>query len=337
MRHRKHNSRLMRVPLITACIGVFGLAGLAGSANAATQIGEVVVDPTPGGGCMFCATVQVAANPSATYAMPADGVLTSWRFHANGQAGTAHLRIYRPTGTPGQFELVAKTPDRPFALDEEATVPARVPVKADDRIGIGVAGPSGVLLTSDYNDQTGGVDFFAPIGSVSSPNPTGGHRVNIAAMLEPDADKDGFGDESQDGCPSNPASQAACAGSTPPPSPPPAVDSIAPTLALAAPSRESVKHGRLHVFGKSNEAAAGVVTGRVRIGRSARSYRLRQANASLATGSRTKIVVRIPKRALLGIRAALRAGRRPNARLTLLARDTAGNAAKAVERIRLVR
>lgn len=330
MPHRKHNSRLLRVPLITACIGVLGLAGLAGSADAATEIGKVVIDPTPNNGCMFCATAQLTVNPSATYAMPTDGVLTSWRFHANGQAGTAHLRVYRPAATPGEFELVAKTPDRPFALDEEATVPTRVPVKADDRIGVGVAGPAGVVLTSDYNDHTGGFDFFAPIGSVASTSPTGGHRVNIAATLEPDADKDGFGDESQDGCPGDPASQATCTA-------PPAVDSSAPILALAAPRRESVKHRRLHVYAKSNEAAAGVVTGRVRIGHSAKSYRLRQANPSLAAGSRTKIVVRIPKRALIAIRAALRAGHRPNARLTVLARDAGGNATKAVKKIRLVR
>jgi hypothetical protein len=80
-----------------------------------------------------------------------------------------------------------------------------------------------------------------------------------------------------------------------------------------------------------------VVTGRVRIGRSAKSYRLRQVNVSLVAGSSTKMVVRIPKRALLAIRAALRAGRSPNARLTLLARDSAGNTTKAVKRIRLVR
>jgi hypothetical protein len=329
MPHRKHNSRLLRVSLITACIGVLGLAGLAGSADAATQIGKVVVDPTPNSGCMFCATAQLTVNPSATYAMPTDGVLTSWRFHANGQAGTANLLVYRPAATPGEFDLVAKTPDHPFALDEEATVPTRVPVKADDRIGVGVAGPSGVMLTSDYNDRTGGFDFFAPIGSVAGTSPTGGHRVNIAATLEPDADKDGFGDESQDGCPGDPASQATCA--------PPAVDSSAPILGLAAPRLESVKHRRLHVFAKSNEAAAGVVAGRVKIGRSAKSYRLRQASASLAAGSRTKMVVRIPKRALLAIHAALRAGHSPNARLTVVARDTAGNTTKAVKRIRLVR
>jgi hypothetical protein len=334
----KHDLRLLRVPLITACVAALGLAGLAGRADAATQVGQAVVDPTPGGGCISCAMVQAATDPSVTYAMPADGVLTSWRFHANGQAGTAHLRVYRPAATPGQFELVARTPDRAFALDEEATVPARVPVKAGDRIGIGVGGPSAVFNTGDPDDQYGAIDFNQPVGSVSIADVSGERRVNIAATLEADVDKDGLGDESQDGCASDPAPGATCTpGSTAPSSAPPAQDSSAPILALAAPRRESVKRGRLYVYAKSNEAAAAVLTGRVRIGHSARSYRLRHANASLAVGSRKKIVVRIPKRALRSVRTALRAGRSPKARLTVLARDTAGNATKAIKRMRLVR
>jgi hypothetical protein len=340
-RHHQRNSRLLRVPLITACIAAFGLAG---SAAAATQVGQVSNDPGAGG-CMSCAFLQVATDSSATYAMPADGVLTSWRFHANAKPGTAHLRVYRPAATPGEFELVARTPDRAFALNEEAAVPTRLPVKAGDRIGVGVGGPSGAFDTGDFDDQLGGVPFFVSMGSVSSPNIFGASRANIAATLEADADKDGFGDETQDGCPGDPTTQASCTGASdsgsPAPAPgapgAPAVDSSAPILALAAPRRESVKRSRLFVYAKSNEAAAGVVTGRVRIGRSARSYRLGQANASLAAGSRKKLVVRIPKRPLLAIRAALRAGRSPRALLTVLARDAAGNPTKAVKRIRLVR
>ena len=331
MRNRTCKSRLLRLPLVTACIGVLGLAGLAGSANAATQLGQLSVDDPNIGGCTNCVVMQVATGPGVTWAMPTDGVITSWRFRASDLPGTAHLRIYRPAATPGQFEFVARTPNRLFALHEEATVPTRLPVKAGDRLGIGVAGPSPVVNTHDPDDQSGVLDIFHQVGAIVTPNVSAEYRVAVVATLEPDADKDGFGDESQDGCPSDPASQGTCSTAPPP------ADSSAPVLGLAAPRRESVKHRWLHVYAKSNEAAAGVITGRVRIGHSAKSYRLRQANASLAAGSRTKLVVRIPKRALSAIRAALRAGRHPNARLTLVARDTAGNPAKAVKRFRLVR
>ena len=35
-------------------------------------------------------------------------------------------------------------------------------------------------------------------------------RINIKAVVEPDVDKDGFGDESQDACPTNAQTQGAC-------------------------------------------------------------------------------------------------------------------------------
>ena len=39
---------------------------------------------------------------------------------------------------------------------------------------------------------------------------TGGFRVNIFAVLESDADHDGFGDETQDQCPTNASTQGPC-------------------------------------------------------------------------------------------------------------------------------
>jgi hypothetical protein len=346
MRRQMNKSLLLRLPLLAACAGVLALAGPAAPAGAATEIGQVSA-ADPGGGCTNCASVQIATDSSANYVMPADGVVTSWRFRANGNPGTAHLRIYRPAAVPGDFELVAKTADRSFALNEEATVPARVAVKAGDHIGIGVTGPAPVFDTGDPDDRYGGVDFFLPIGSVATPNSFGGRRVNMAATLEADADRDGFGDETQDGCPGDPASQATCTpgssggsgGSLVPPSSlaVPARDSSAPRVTLAAPRRESVKRGTLHVFATSNEAATGAATGKVTLGRTAKAYRLRQTTTPLAPGVRRKIVLRIPKRALLAIRAALADGRSPTARLTLLVRDPTGNATKALRTISLAR
>ena len=346
MRLHKNRSLPLRLPLLAACAAMLALAGSAAPAGAATEIGQVSAGNS-GGGCTLCADVQIATDSSANYVMPADGVVTSWRFRANGNPGTAHLRIYRPAAAPGDFELVAKTADRSFALNEEAAVPARVAVKAGDHIGIGASGPALAFDTGDPDDQMGGMDYFLPIGSVATPNSFGERRVNMAATLEADADKDGFGDETQDGCPGDPASQANCTpgssggsgGSSFPPSSLtlPARDSSAPRVTLAAPRRESVKRGTLHVFATSDEAATGAATGKVTLGRTAKAYRLRQITTSLASGVRRKIVLRIPKRALLAIRAALADGRSPKARLTVLVRDATGNPTKAQRTIGLAR
>jgi hypothetical protein len=153
--------------------------------------------------------------------------------------------------------------------------------------------------------------FSLPIGSVATPVDFGQYRVNMAATLEADADRDGFGDDTQDGCPGDPAIQATCAsgssggsGASVVPTSSLAVprrDSSPPRVTLAAPRRESVQRGTLHVFATSNEAATGQVT----LGRAEKAYRLRQITTSLASGVRRKIVPRIPKRSLLAIRAAL--------------------------------
>jgi hypothetical protein len=346
MRRHKNKSLPLRLPLVAACAGALALAGPAAPAGAATEIGQVSA-ADPGGGCLFCADVQTATDPSANYVMPADGVVTSWRFRANGQPGTAQLRIYRPAAVAGDFELVAKTPDRSFNLNEEATVPARVVVRAGDHVGIGVAGPAPVFDTFDPDDRVGGMAFSAPIGSVATPVDFGQRRVNMAATLEPDADGDGFGDETQDGCPGDPASQANCSsgasggsGASVVASSSPAApgrDSSPPRVTLAAPRRESVQRGTLHVFATSTEAATAAATGKVTLGRAENAYRLRRITTSLAAGVRTKIVLRIPKRALLAIRAAVADGRRPKARLTLLVRDATGNATKALRTISLAR
>ncbi len=58
-----------------------------------------------------------------------------------------------------------------------------------------------------------------PIGAVAFfNNVQSGGVMNASAVVEPDADGDGFGDETQDGCLGNAAVQGACpvaSGSTP--------------------------------------------------------------------------------------------------------------------------
>ena len=54
------------------------------------------------------------------------------------------------------------------------------------------------------------VEAAAPRGSTEAPN-----ELLVAATIEPDADSDGFGDETQDQCPSQATTQGAC-DTTPP-------------------------------------------------------------------------------------------------------------------------
>jgi hypothetical protein len=52
--------------------------------------------------------------------------------------------------------------------------------------------------------DTGTTNEFVTVGSAT------GERLNLSAVVEPDADHDGFGDVSQDACPQSAATQTAC-------------------------------------------------------------------------------------------------------------------------------
>jgi hypothetical protein len=63
--------------------------------------------------------------------------------------------------------------------------------------------------------------FGTPVSSVGTPftsTQNGPFRLDVAAVVEPDADGDGFGDESQDGCPSQADTQDTCDTTGPDPS-----------------------------------------------------------------------------------------------------------------------
>jgi hypothetical protein len=79
---------------------------------------------------------------------------------------------------------------------------------------------------------------------------TSGSIIPVRATVEPDADNDGFGDETQDGCPTDPNTHAAC------PAPP---DITPPSALLSVPKQKLskvLKSGKLVEQVKTSEAGA---------------------------------------------------------------------------------
>ena len=64
--------------------------------------------------------------------------------------------------------------------------------------------------TGDLVVASGPVQPDPPIGSPVSFGTVGAFLLNLAATVEPDADHDTFGDETQDQCPTNAATQGPC-------------------------------------------------------------------------------------------------------------------------------
>ncbi|MGH2906474.1 MAG: hypothetical protein ACRDKI_06850 [Solirubrobacterales bacterium] len=201
---------------------VFALA--AGSAGAVATVGAVPGSTTTGPGCVGtgCDFYEISSSGNG-YVVPADGVLTAFTF----RSGTTltltdfiHLQAYRPGS--GTVTLIGETPDYQFnnqAADGLPLLPARLPVKAGDLVGIRgqITGNTAFTFASG-GDVSGRINIDPAVGETVLTGlhvlATANEKVNVVARLESDADGDGYGDESQDLCPSNPAhGGSGCSGS----------------------------------------------------------------------------------------------------------------------------
>ncbi|MEA2348476.1 MAG: hypothetical protein QOG62_2263 [Thermoleophilaceae bacterium] len=178
------------------------------AADAATTIGQADPVGTLPANCNRPAPGDEAMR-SAPYIVPAGGgVITEWRYKANGGTPTVTPRVYHATST--QLMPIAETPGTVMTANTINRIPARIPVAGGEYIGFAFFGVGFCQVsTTDPNDDwmdTGATTPAAPLGgSVPFAISPGNHRLTIEATLEPDADKDGFGDETQDECPADPA------------------------------------------------------------------------------------------------------------------------------------
>jgi hypothetical protein len=147
------------------------------------------------GTCCILTYVNLT-HPTATLAAPSGGVITRWRVHEPPlQPGVMRPRVLRPA-PGGLFQGVASGAEVPVASSGTLVTHAtRLPIAAGDYFGVNantgpVAGGGG----------TGFQVYVSPIadGSIGA-NPQGnGGLITVNADIEPDADGDGFGDETQD-------------------------------------------------------------------------------------------------------------------------------------------
>ena len=171
----------------------------------AAELGDSTTLPTgaaPGGNTYF----QPGNPAGANYTVPAGGgVITGWagQLGTGSSAATFRFKIARDAGG-GQLKVVGSVPGTvPGSSSGRFAFPAKIPVQAGDVLGIFVpaggpvvGGLSDGVLVDVAGEPADGVPFTA--GSPASAH------IGISATLEPDADGDQFGDESQDACPADP-------------------------------------------------------------------------------------------------------------------------------------
>ena len=185
--------------MLTRSILAAALAlSLPATASAAAELGQT---PPP---TENCAATVLMWHTSAPYLAPTAGVITELRATAGTAGAALTVKVARPSTTSIVGTSAPLTVDAPGDVVADAV---RIPVQAGDALGLYVGTETTCGVPGALSDTFSATSAAAHPGSgtVAGTVETGGkaYRMSIAGTLEPDADGDGFGDESQDACPAD--------------------------------------------------------------------------------------------------------------------------------------
>jgi hypothetical protein len=206
------------------------------AAPAAVTVGSSL--PAPTGDTLECAdpggcTIVPRTIAGTPVVVPSDGVIVRWEMRSLGFPDPLEMRVLRPA--PGG-QLTGVRTSAVFSTSSDGSVTGlrtNMPVQAGDLIGVDLDDGEQVAIHSHATfDSESSV--FAPYladGVTRAPTDTGADDFELLfnARIEPDADRDGYGDETQDRCPeAAPEHSHRCIGprlliGAPPLSPPPVV------------------------------------------------------------------------------------------------------------------
>jgi hypothetical protein len=211
--------KLGRIGGVVLVALVFAAAG-AQSASASTTIGQLgTVDNVFA--CSQGVQLQLSVSSGNGYTVTAGGgVLTSFSNQTSSDPNqAASFKVFSKQGDL-QFTVVGTTPFVSLRSSTLETIPARIPVSGGEVIGMYTSDSAGDSCSFSGGENAGGFALEEPYlagdpqpGSSVTINGQGNARLDVQATIEPDADHDGYGDETQDLCPTNASTHAACPGS----------------------------------------------------------------------------------------------------------------------------
>jgi hypothetical protein len=219
----------MRIRLL-GLIAVAAFCALPGSASASSVFGIADINQDPVGtsctGCAVVTTVHADATPDT--GSPIAGVVTNVRVRTSGGATDASIGFVRPTGNP--LEFFNPGPDIPISVTADATPAGHITelstqrsIAAGDRIAL-LGFPAGVKVAVNGPPRDCAFSLAGNAAGTTmtySSSSCNNNEWLVQATVEPDADHDGFGDETQDQCPTDASTQGPCPTSAPPTPPPP--------------------------------------------------------------------------------------------------------------------
>ena len=202
---------------------------LPAGAEAAVDFGSNLSATSTGGftcpsGCSNWNRSISPADTLNSTAAPVSGVAVSYRIKHSSVAGgyhwpPVHLRVVHQVGPATWQGLGSSSPDvTPTPTDGTDSFQARVPIAAGDLIGLDAAAdPLGAVFAYSGVGGTTRSETQPALpmdGSSTSATDSGG-EILLQARIEPDTDNDGFGDETQDGCPGRAGSLSGCPAPAP--------------------------------------------------------------------------------------------------------------------------
>jgi hypothetical protein len=311
--------------MIAAAALAVSLLGAAPGAFAATTYGSECQ-----GDLAFMGPTTALESLGPAKGMPVSGVITAWKMKGTSFTvmSTQRLKVARRAGG-SEPVITAETAPVVIGIAEKG-VATRLPVQAGDLIGLSSQDETGYTDLCSAGGATNGVSAVkgdvtvgetAAVGSATT-----GQALPVRVTIEPDADGDGFGDETQDACPTSALVQTACPilapppATTPPPSPHP--------LAVAAAHR-----GSATVRVTSDLPATVAVKGRVELGGGAKVTPSAGSKA-LAAGQAASFTLKFPK-ALKQKLAALPTKSKLKLQITVTATSPAGPVGTAALTVRL--
>jgi hypothetical protein len=216
---------------LVASVSAALVLALPASASAATEIGATFDPGTSSCGNFLLQSVSPAGD---SYAVPSAGVITSWSYQASTETGRLKLKVAEPEGG-NVFTIVGESAVESAEANTLNTFQTRIPVDALDVIGLtpvtaGLPCVRGMAAGYSYSAFVMAPDL--PPGQAGTFNPpVAGIQIDIAAVVEPDADGDGFGDETQDRCPGASGTDDGCVP------PPPDTDPPQTEITKGAPNK----------------------------------------------------------------------------------------------------
>lgn len=294
------NRVLIMAMLMLAMASIMGTSG----ASAATVIGDQCSANDSEEIPLTFFEFSAPGNPLQTTA-PTNGVITRWGVNVIPFPGTLPLTLQAiRVVSANQLQVLGE--NSVSVIGGNNSFDTRIPVQAGDRIALQGPTELGILVCASGAEEVH-LGAFAPTGPGSTTLFEQGNdnfRIPLTATIEPDADSDGFGDETQDACPQSPTTQVAC-----------------PVVTLSSSATAGKKSVTLLLTGTT--PANVTVNGKVSLGKGKKAN-LKGGTKGVVPGAFTKFKLKFPAKLIKRLKELP-----PSRKLTLKVTSTAPNVAAA--------